>query len=329
MRRGLAKISAWLLRAVVLATVADGGGALACTTSGPNRVVITAGTSVNVSPAYDPYAVGDRIQTFTVTVTNPSPTQTCNFALSFTRASLPATMTNGSTTLQYTIESTGGATLLQTTGFVFLTSPPAANRLAGFVGVSSSVNLTVRIRIPAGQTSASAGSYTDNTVTIGIYRLIIGLPIAIVDERTFTVTTTIAPACILPAPDNTSLNFTSAISAGLPDPLVVLRSTFTGVACTQRSRLRLSGSALQPSPAIGAVAGFDNFIDWQAVGVFGAATTTLTTSSASVATSAGYNVPSGAFTGATITVDVNLLAGNPIQAGTYSGVLTVTIDPNL
>ena len=305
------------------------GATLACQTSGANRVVISAGTSVAVTPAYSAQNSGDQLHAFSVTIQNPHNSKSCSFALSFTRAALPATMANGASTLSYSVESAAGATLLQTTGYVFGSSPPNTNRLAGFVAANSSVTLNVRIRIPAGQTGAAAGSYADSTVTIGIYEISGGTPVGTVDTQPFTVTANVVTACTLPAPDAATLNFTPSITNGVPSSSYVLRSTFTGVSCTQPARIRLTGGALQPSVATPAASGFDNFIDWQATGVFSAATAALDTRSAVSATSAGFNVSSGAVSGATITVDVNLVAGNPVIAGTYSAILIVSIDPNL
>lgn len=167
------------LRAFVLMAVLVGASAPAwavCTLSGPNATSITGGTSTTVTPSYDPGAGPDQIHNFTVTISNPNTAgnPTCRVGLSFTRPTLPATMTNGSTTLQYSIESTGGATLLQTTGFAFLSSPPSANRIDVTLAGGATVNVNVRIRIPAGQTSATSGSYTDGTVTVGIYELFLG-----------------------------------------------------------------------------------------------------------------------------------------------------------
>lgn len=302
-----------------------------CTQNGSNATVITAGTSTTVTPAYDPSGVADQLHSFTVTIANPrtNANATCTLALSFTRATLPATMTNGATTLQYSIESTSGATIIQNTGFAAFSSPSAANRIDLTIAPGGTANVTVRIRIPAGQTSAGAGSYTDNTVTIGIYEIAFGVPFRALDEHVFTLNASIASACNLPAPDVSTLNFTSAISQGLPNSAFVLRSTFNGVACTAPSRIRLTGSSLLPTPAVGAVAGFDNDIDYLAIAQFGAASTALNTTVASQVTSAGTNVASGPVAGATITVDVNLLVGQPLLAGTYSSVLTVTIDPSL
>lgn len=302
-----------------------------CTQNGGNATVISGGTSATVTPAYNPSAVADQIYTFTVTIDNPrtNANATCDLALSFTRSSLPATMTNGSATLQYSIESTGGATIVQTAGFVAFASPQPANRIDLTIAPGGTANVSVRVRIPAGQTSATAGNYTDSTVTIGIYELIFGTPVRVLDEQVFTVNASIASGCTLPAPDVSTLNFTSAISAGVPNPGFVLRSTFNGVSCSAPSRIRLTGSPMVTTPATSAVAGFDNEINYLAIAQFGAASTALNTTAATQATSAGTNVVSGAVSGATVTVDVNLLAGQPIIAGTYSSVLRVTIDPSL
>lgn len=322
------------LRAFVLMAVLVGASAPAwavCTLSGPNATSITGGTSTTVTPSYDPGAGPDQIHNFTVTISNPNTAgnPTCRVGLSFTRPTLPATMTNGSTTLQYSIESTGGATLLQTTGFAFLSSPPSANRIDVTLAGGATVNVNVRIRIPAGQTSATSGSYTDGTVTVGIYELFFGLPIRIVDEQNFTVNASITGTCTLPAPDQSNLNFTPAITTGMPNPGYVLRSTFSGVTCTAPSRIRLTGSPMVTTPPTAPVSGFDNEINYLAIAQFGAATTVLGTDVATQTTSASTNVPSGGVSGATITVDVNLLAGQPIIAGDYASVLTVTIDPSL
>lgn len=86
---------------------------------------------------------------------------------------------------------------------------------------------------------------------------------------------------------------------------------------------------MQPVGSIPAQTGFDNFINWQAAGTFGNASTALNTVSASQATSATKNTPSGVTTSGTIGVNVNLVDGNPIIAGSYQSTLIVTIDPNL
>ncbi|MBU1209934.1 MAG: hypothetical protein KJ587_01515 [Alphaproteobacteria bacterium] len=320
------------LLVAIVAIVATSAPALAfCTQNGGNATVISGGTSATVAPAYSSSAVADQIHTFTVTIANPrtNANATCDLALSFTRSSLPATMTNGAATLEYSIESTSGATLIQTTGFAAFASPQPANRIDLTIAPGGTADVSVRIRIPAGQTSATAGNYADSSVTVGIYELAFGVPWRVLDEQVFTVNASITSGCTLPAPDTSKLNFTPAISAGLPNPGFILRSTFNGVSCSAPSRIRLTGSALVATPATGTVAGFDNEINYLAIAQFGAASAALNSNVAMQVTSAGTNVVSGAVSGTTITVDVNLLAGQPIIAGSYSSVLTVTIDPSL
>jgi len=316
----------------IISVVAASAPALAfCTQNGGNATFISSGTSTTVTPAYSTSAVADQIHTFTVTIANPRTNAgaTCDLALSFTRSSLPATMTNGAATLEYSIESTSGATLVQTAGFAAFASPQPANRIDLTIAPGGTVVVSVRIRILAGQTSATAGNYTDSTVTVGIYELVLGAPSEALDEHVFTVNASITSGCTLPAPDTSNLNFTPAISAGLPNPGFILRSTFNGVSCSAPSRIRLTGSPMAPTPTTGTVAGFDNEINYLAIAQFGAASAALNSNFTTQVTSAGTNVVTGAVSGATITVDVNLLAGQPIIAGTYSSVLTVTIDPSL
>jgi hypothetical protein len=54
----------------------------------------------------------------------------------------------------------------------------------------------------------------------------------------------------------------------------------------------------------------------------------LDTSQGADAASASRNTAAGAVTEGVVRVDVNLLAGKPLLPGTYSSILTVSIDPN-
>ena len=290
-----------LLRFAIAAlsiTVCSVASFAACQINGANAVVISSAASVVVPTAYNPYSPSDLVYDVSVTITNAHSSKDCNFGLSFTRSTLPAVMTNGGSTMQYSIEKTSGGSLLQTVGYVAGSSPASASRLDGYVARSSSTTLTVRIRIAAGQTSVVQGTYADTFITAGLYEVASGAPIAIIQEKAFSVSATVTSACQLPAPDISSHDFSAAITSGLPSSAVVRTSTFTGVSCTQPARIRLSGSALQPTSAISTVAGFDNFINWQATGSFGAATATLSTATASTVTSTGYNQASGNVSGA-------------------------------
>ena len=293
-----------------------------------------ASVTASVAPAptiasYDPFATGDALLALVVTVTNASNAQ-CDAAVSFKRpASASAAMSLASDLLSYSVEGAGGNSLTTTAGYVSLSSPAASNRV-DFIAIprNSTATATITLRVPTSQV-VSAGTYNDSGISLEL----IGLdnqnrPNRLIRTVAFAPQATVISKCSLPAPSSTTLNFTSAISNGHPNAGIVQRTTFSNVACTAPTRLRLAGAALQPVPATPARAGFDNFINFRAAGTFGSANSTLvtTTTSASV-DSVTKNVASGATTNGTIDVDVNLVDGNPIIAGSYTGTLRVSIDP--
>lgn len=253
---------------------------------------------------------------------------TCRGAIAFSRPNLPATMSpvgGGGGKLPYTILSAaGGGKQLIFTGI-----DPGSNRLDFTVhGNAHSVTLTVYVLMQPGLAAVPAGSYADHGLTLHVFSRS-DWNLRLVGSRPFAVIGTVAPVCLLPAPDIKNLNFNSAISNGLPNPAIVFTANFQNVSCTAPARIRLSGTRLEPSSPIVPVANFDNFIHWRAGATFGAASVELSTKAANQATSAVQNMTSGAISGAVITVNVNLLQGQRVIAGTYSGVLTVTIDPSL
>ena len=137
--------------------------------------------------------------------------------------------------------------------------------------------------------------------------------------------------CRLLPPSATSVDFSSAITAGMPDPGVVKNISLTGAACTAPTRIKLNGSALQPTPSIGPQPGMDNFINWHAHAAFASAVSDLNTTGTipAQAVSPLQNTATSGFTSGNISLDINLRAGNQIQTGSYSGILTMTIDPLL
>lgn len=293
---------------------------------------VTASISPSPSVAsYDPFAAGDKLLSMTVTVTNASKAR-CDAAVSFTRAAgASAVMTLGGSTLSYGVEGTGGNSLITTTGFINLTSPPAGNRIDfANIAAGSSRQATVTLRVPTSQIVA-AGTYADTGIAMDLVALDNqNRPTRLIQTVAFQPNATVVAKCVLPAPPSPNLDFSAAITVGRPNSAYVLRKTFTNVACTAPTRLRLSGAALQPTSATPARTGFDNYINYRAAGVFGSANATLTTTTTTASVdSASKNTASGATTNGTIDVDVNLVTGNPIIAGAYSGILTVTIDPAL
>ena len=251
---------------------------------------------------------------------------TCRGSLAFNRPSLPATMgrMGGGGTLPYAVQTAaGGGTQL-----VFSGVDPHGHRLDFTVpSHAHSVTLTVYVLMQPGLAPIPAGAYVDH-LTLQVFNRQ-DWHLSLVGSRPFTVSGTVAAVCQLPAPDVASLSFNSAISNGLPNPAIVLTARFTNVSCSAPARIRLSGNRLEPTSPISPVANFDNFIHWQASAAFGAASAVLNTRTASQVTSAVQNVAGGATAGVTITVNINLLQGQRVIAGTYSNVLTVTIDPSL
>jgi hypothetical protein len=222
----------------------------------------------------------------------------------------------------YAIQSApGGGTQL-----LFSSWPPAGHTLDFTApGGSGTRTVTLTVYVLAQGGWLSAGNYSHSVLMKVLDRS--GNQYDIVEYRNFAVSSLVQQTCNLPPPSAWTLDFTSAISNGLPNA-TSLSVSFSGVACSAPARIRLSGEALK-NPAIGPVANFDNFIDWQASATFGGAYVLLDTSQAAQATSAAQNVASGPTASATITLSVRLLAGRRIIAGHYSNILTVTIDPVL
>jgi hypothetical protein len=249
---------------------------------------------------------------------------TCKGAIAFYRPTLPGRMTRigGSGARTYTIQSAaGGGTQL-----LFSSWPPENHTLDFTVsGGSGTRTLTFTVYILAQGGWLTAGSYSDSVLFKVLDRS--NNQYVIADYRPFTISSVVQQACDLPPPSQWNLDFTSAISNGLPNA-TTLTVTFSGVACSAPARIRLSGDALK-NPAIAPVANFDNFIDWQSDATFGAAHVLLDTRTSHQVTSASQNVASGPTQSALITLHVKLLPGHRIIAGHYSNILTVTIDPVL
>jgi hypothetical protein len=250
---------------------------------------------------------------------------TCKGAITFYRPTQPAVMSRvgGSGSRSYTIQSasSGGTPLI-------FSSWPPANRTLDFTvsGGSGTRTMTFTVYIAPQTGWLTAGNYSDSILFKVLDRKNNGYEI--VEYRNFTVQSTVQQSCNLPQPSISSLDFSSAISNGLPNT-TTLTVNFSGVSCSAPARIRLSGAALK-NPAIQPVANFDNFINWQADATFGAAQATLATTSptlVSQVTSIQQNVLSGPTQSALITLKVKLLPGKRIIAGHYSNILTVTIDP--
>jgi hypothetical protein len=270
------------------------------------------------STALSPY---NPFTSFTPTLVTVTATASCTVELAFHRPTLPAQMT-GPGVLDYDIRLNGGsASLLFTSG-----DPPTTQSIV--VGPSSPGTANVQISVPSGQVVADGINYGDASVSAQVFDRN-GSTLTLLRAQTMPITGSVAKVCQLPPPSNTTLNFTAAIANGRPNPGDVRRATFDGVRCTAPTKVRLSGMAMQLQPTASAN-GFDNFIAYRASATFNAASIVLQTGgSITEATSAGHNTASGATLNGSISVDVNLLAGRPLLAGTYGATLTVSIDPTL
>jgi len=274
-------------------------------------------------PPYDPFGT-EQVRNVTVNVMSRSSGK-CDVALSFQRPELPAVMTRWGSSLQYEIEGGVGGSLVQSTEWSGCTP---ASRI-DFVDMrkNETRSATVRVRVPAGQVR-SAGDYIDDKVDLILVRLNEHhQPHSLILRKRFKPTAKVVAKCVLPPPNPATHNFSSAISQGLPDPAQIRTSTFANVQCTAPARVRLIGSAMQPSAVISPHSGFDNFINWRAAATFGHANAVLATSTASQADSRHRNVAHGPTLNGSISVGINLLRGKPLIAGSYSGTLTVAIDP--
>jgi hypothetical protein len=308
LRRLAPIMGVWLLSILASATA----GAQFC---GGGNITAFSATTMNVG-TYNPF-LSPTPQVVTVTVTTNT---NCRLRLGFNRSTLPAEMSLTSATLEYEIEQTGGGTsYLSTSG-----TPPAGNSITWTQGAGTTTR-TVQVRVLPDQVVAH-GTYTDTAVTMRLASpFIFWFTIASV---AVTPSATVPRVCRLDAPSPGTLSFSSGeIPDGTPNSAII-KSTTLATACTAPTLVQLTGQALQPTPAIAAAAGFDNFINYRAIATFGAATATLTTSTTwQTVTSPSRNTLSGATPSGTVAVAVNLVAGQPIIAGNYAGVLTVIVDP--
>lgn len=314
------RIAFFALAIPVLTGIGAGSALAQSFCSSLSAITLISSTTSTVSPAYDPFSGSDLTDDFSFTVNNGN-ASACSVAVVFARPTTPGQMSNGTQSLSFGLERTNGTNVLNT-GFNFI------DFYSGTLGGSSSGSGVVRVRIPGSQTTASAGNYTDTQVTMYLFGWR-GSSYQFARSYALTYNATIDQTCSMSPPSPSALNFTSAISLGQPNPSLVLTSTLNNINCTAPARVTLSGGAMQRTPSIGAVSGFDNFINWQATATFGSASVSLVTTSSTTQTSLTTNVPVGTTVGGVFSVDVNLLSGQRLQSGSYTSVLTVTVDPTL
>jgi len=262
----------------------------------------------------------------------------CRIALSFRRSTLPASMliSGGGATLPYTItsNSSGGSTLLYTSG-----TPAAGNRIeAGFnapivaVGATANLTLTAYFLMQPGSPQR-AGSYTDATLSSDVFRVnTTTLALTLLRSSAFPVTGTVAKVCTIggvatPANDTATIPI-SALGAVNTTPIV---RSYANAACNTPSNLQLTSQSGAVVRSGGAPSGFTNIINYSASAGFSGATATLDTSTTAgaagpesgTAVSTSGTTPSGSLN-LTIVPKVSVL---PLISGSYSDTLRITITP--
>ena len=212
------------LVALLVQLVLAGNAYARCTinAAGISITPVTASTGTYTQPT----APTAQAVTFTVSGTYDTNNTganggTCRVAISWNRASLPASMarSGGGATLPYTIQSLsgGGNTLLFTGGG----TPGAGNRLLVTFGAAGrnlndqpfSVLMTAYFLAQPG-TNQRAGSYSDGP-TVRIYNVTGGGTATQLASRAFTVNGTVSSVCTIggvtnPAADNATIPVSSA-----------------------------------------------------------------------------------------------------------------------
>ena len=261
----------------------------------------------------------------------------CLGAISFNRASLPASMLisgGGTATLPYTLQSSssGGNTLLYTGGG----NPNSANALSfSFPASILSLNtfsITVGLWAQA-QPGAlqQAGVYSDN-ITINVFSTTLaGLIDTKLSSQAFTVTGQVAKSCTIggvthPSADTATIPITAS---GAVNTSPINRS-YSNAVCNTPTNVQLTsqnGAVVSAASA----SGLQRFIDYSALATFSGASASLDTSSipaisgpeSGVAASTVGATPTGTL-GVTITPKSN---AQPLVAGSYSDTLMITLTP--
>ncbi len=258
--------------------------------------------------------------------------QNCRARLTFQRPTLPATMTNGASTMPYTIRrmAAGGNVLMITGGtpvntqWISVTgNGPAANTSAVRTSTFPAV---FPILQPGG--SFTAGSYSDTTLNVQVFNDPPGSAINLVRSLPFTMTGTVVTSCAISAPANTNqvigvnaLAQTTGMLTG-PPSFTVSCTNISDVTLTSQNGAVTLGGVLEG--ALGAVPGFRNKIEYATSINGGAGAVTLDTALASSALGLFRSVTTSVTPTVPITPETSIV---PLVAGGYSDVLTVSVIP--
>jgi hypothetical protein len=321
---------------VVILTLASGPVRAVCVIDPTGLVIcpVTASTGIYTPPT-TPTA---QPVSFSITGTYTSVAGgTCTVAISYNRASLPASMAisgGGGATLPYTITSAagGGNTLLYTGGG----TPAAANLLTfAFAPSPLGVNQPFTANLTAyflAQPVAfqAAGSYSDS-LTVHIFDVTVAAVATDLANRAFTVTGTVASVCTIggaahPAADTAAI----AISAAGAVNTAPIPKSYLNAACNGPANLQLTSQNGAVTTA-GTLANFSNLIDYTATASFSGANATINTAATATASgpeSGAAVAATGTTPTGTLSVTITLHANSkPLLAGAYLDTLTIVIIP--
>jgi hypothetical protein len=155
-----------------------------------------------------------------------------------------------------------------------------------------------------------------------------GAVLTLLKSANLALSGSVVRACQFAASTTPTLNFTTAIASGVPRTGFTQSLNFQNVNCTAPSTVRLSGNPMLLTHCGTPGAVFDNFIHYRASASLSGANVVLDTSVTSDVVSVSRNFAVGAMTDGVLRLDVALIPGKPLLAGTYSSVLTISIDPN-
>ena len=334
----MSKASRYMRAASVVAAlfVLTGPADARCTINATGISITPTSASTGIyTPPTAPTAVSTSF-TVSGTYNTNNTAGTCRVAISWNRASLPASMarTGGGATLPYTIQtlSTGGNTLLFTGGG----TPGAANRLlASFTSAGAnltnrafSVVMTVYFLQQPG-TNQRAGNYLDGP-TVRIYNVTGGGTATQLASVGFSVSGAVSLSCTIGGATAGALD-----TANIPvSPTGTVTTTpiaksYANVVCNSFSNLSVSSLSGAVKNTGAAPSGFTNLIDYTASATYGGATSSLNTSTIATATGAeagSTGTTTAATTSGSLAVTITpLTPASRLRAGSYSDTLRVTI----
>lgn len=306
-------LSARVWAAAIAALALSNSASLAACTATDITSMTVSGTAL---ASYNPFlAPTPRLLTVSV-----ASNVACSVELAF-QTSTPAHMQGQGSLLAYDVQMQSS-----TTSLLFSAGMPTAtiriDIAAGNVGTA-----TVQVAVPTNQIVAS-GAYADASLVASLFDRTGPATLAPLKSVGAPISTTVVPVCNFESPTNPTINFSGAITNGLPNPNDVKSVTLPSLRCTAPSLLRLSATPMRlTTSATGGVA-FDSAINFRATATLTGATAVLDTRNGTTAVSTQRNVVAGATLESSVKVDVSLLVGQPLLAGTYSSVMTVSVDPS-